>query len=463
MPTFSEQLEYLYALRTFGVKPGLARVRRMLAAVGQPQQSAQYLHIAGTNGKGSTAAMLAAILQDAGLRVGLFTSPHLASFCERIQVNGEPVAEADCGALLARVRAVAEADVDAGVDHATCFEIVTVAAALHFQSARCNVVVWETGLGGRLDATNAVESVVATVITPIALDHMQWLGPTIAAIAAEKAGIIRPGRPVFTNVTDAAAWHVIRTRCAKLQAPLTRVSETMLPADGTNIQALQYHYIPKGAAAFHLGMPALALADCAIGLRGQHQVANAALASAVAHWYLTPMPGADARSHIAAGLRLVHWPGRLQVLRECPLLVLDCAHNPHGCAAVREAVRAMQPGRWIVAFGVLADKNAAEMIAMLNTLADELWYVQPSNARALSCADAAAMCAQIVPAVPLTRHFASAQALLEHVAQTIDDPRPIIIAGSCYLAGEVLAQWHGQQRDGRGDDPVWLQTPVGTR
>jgi len=459
MPAFSEQLDYLYSLRTFGVKPGLARVRRLLAAVGQPQQAVPYIHIAGTNGKGSTAAMLAAILQAAGLRVGLFTSPHLASFCERIQINGTPVAESDCGAVLAHVRAVAEADISAGEDHATFFEIVTVAAALHFHNAKCQVVVWETGLGGRLDATNAVESVVASVITPIALDHMQWLGPTIESIAVEKAGIIRPGRPVFTNVPDPAALRVICARCAELQAPLTYVAESARPASEIDKKALQYHYISKGQAAFGLSMPALGIADCAIGLRGKHQVANAALASAVAHWYLQVKSIAGGSQHITTGLRNASWPGRIQVLRDQPLVVLDCAHNPHGCAALIEALREMHTGRWIVAFGALADKNAAEMLAMLNQIADELWYVPPSNARALSCADVNGLCKDNLPGIHISKNFASAPALVHHIAQTLNDPRPMVIAGSCYLAGDMLTTWHGQPRDARGDDPVRLNSP----
>ncbi len=456
MPTFSEQLEYLYSLRTFGVKPGLARVCRLLAAVGEPQQSSQYIHIAGTNGKGSTAVMLAAILQAAGLRVGLFTSPHLASFCERMQVNGAPVSEADCGALLAQVRAVAEADVDAGVDHATFFEIVTVAAALHFQCAQCEVVVWETGLGGRLDATNAVESVVASAITPIALDHTQWLGTTIESIATEKAGIIRPARPVFTNVPDNAALRVIRARCAELRAPLTHVSEALLPASGTNITALQYHYVSKGNAVFALSMPELDIAACAIALRGKHQVANAALACAVAYWYLQRKGISGVPQHIAAGLCTAHWPGRIHVLRQQPLLILDCAHNPHGCAALIEALREMWSGRWVVAFGALADKSAAEMIAMLNAVAAEMWYVQPSSARALSWNAVSDMCKDKLPGMHMTRQFASAQTLVQHIVTSWDDPRPIVIAGSCYLAGDVLAAWHGGERDRRGDDPVHL-------
>jgi len=211
--------------------------------------------------------------------------------------------------------------------------------------------------------------------------------------------------------------------------------------------------VALGQAAFNLSMPKLGITACTLGVRGKYQVANAALASTAAHWYLHQKSIADAPQHIATGLRTAHWPGRMQVLREQPLVILDCAHNPHGCTALLECLHEMRPGRWIVAFGALADKNVAEMIAMLQPIAEELWYVQPSNARAATRDDVTRM----LPGIQMHKHFASAQALVNHITQSWGDPRPLIIAGSCYLAGDVLQAWHGQRRDARGDDPVRLQ------
>jgi dihydrofolate synthase/folylpolyglutamate synthase len=450
MTALDAQLEYLYRLRTFGVKPGLARVRRMLAAVGNPQDACAYIHIAGTNGKGSTAAMLAAILQVAGLRVGLFTSPHLIDFRERMQVNGRLIPEADCAEVLACANAAAEADIEADTDHATFFEIVTVAAALHFQQAQCDVVVWETGMGGRLDATNAVKSIVASVITPIALDHMQWLGSTIEAIAAEKAGIIRAGVPVFANVPDAAALTVIHDQCRRLQTTLCVVCDAAPTGLAEDIVVYRYQYIHRGGLLWQVAIPDLHIASADIGLAGRHQVQNAALACVVANWILRDQP--KRLDCILTGLARTCWLGRLQTLQDSPLTILDCAHNPHGCAALVHALRDVQAKDWIVAFGALADKNVAQMLGSISSIAGEVWYVQPANPRALTAPEFANMCSSI--GVAYTRAFDDVPSLVRHIRGRHGDMRPIVIAGSCYLAGEVLAAWGGGQRDGRMDDPL---------
>src|ERR1041385_5310444 len=214
--TYPEAIQFLYDLRWFGLKLGLENTFKLAALAGNPQDKLRFIHVAGTNGKGSTCAMLESIYRASGLRVGLYTSPHLVSFRERIQVNRELIPEDDV------VRFVCEAQswlspFDAG-QHPTFFEIVTVIALRHFAEQKCDLVIWETGLGGRLDATNIVTP-LASVITNIGIDHSEWLGDTIEKIAAEKAGIIKPGVPVITAAAPGAGFEVIAAKARELRAP----------------------------------------------------------------------------------------------------------------------------------------------------------------------------------------------------------------------------------------------------
>ncbi len=204
-PGYSATIEFLYALRLFGAKFGLENTLKLAALAGNPQEKLRFIHVAGTNGKGSTCAMLESIYRAAGLRVGLFTSPHLVSFRERIQVNRQLISESDVVRLVEELQPLLK---HSGDDHPTFFELATVMALKFFAEQKCDLVIWETGLGGRLDATNIVTP-LASVITNIAFDHQQWLGDTLAKIAAEKAGIIKPGVPVVTAADEPEAWRVI--------------------------------------------------------------------------------------------------------------------------------------------------------------------------------------------------------------------------------------------------------------
>ena len=218
--TYAEAIQFLYALQVFGARPGLETTRRLAALASNPQDKLRFIHVAGTNGKGSTCAMLESIYRAAGLRVGLFTSPHLVSFRERIQVNRELIPAEDVARLVSEIQTgLSRFPAD---QHPTMFEVVTVVALRYFAEHRCDLVIWETGLGGRLDATNIVTP-MASVITNIGLDHQAWLGDTLAKIAAEKVGIIKPGVPVLTTERGAEACEVIETKARELNAPLTQV------------------------------------------------------------------------------------------------------------------------------------------------------------------------------------------------------------------------------------------------
>ncbi len=331
---YPEALAWLYSTQRFGIKLGLENTRLLLEALGRPERAGRFLHVAGTNGKGSVCAMLHAMLRAAGHRTGLYTSPHLVDFRERIRVDGERIPEPAVAAILTRLR-----DASATWPHApTYFEIVTALALRHFADARCEYVVLETGMGGRLDSTNAVTPVVS-VITPIAMDHAQWLGDTLEKIAAEKAGILKPGVPA-----------VSAPQSPEVAAVLTRAAPVAFVGES----------LPE---------------TFPLGLRGSHQRRNAALALAALRAAGIVVPAAAARE----GLAGVRWPGRFQVEGR---FVFDGAHNPHGSAQLvltwREIFGDEKP---VVIFGAVRDKTYPEMLRALSPLAEEFWFVPVDSPR----------------------------------------------------------------------------------
>ncbi|MDR3378267.1 MAG: bifunctional folylpolyglutamate synthase/dihydrofolate synthase, partial [Verrucomicrobiae bacterium] len=372
------------------------------ALAGDPQAKLRFIHVAGTNGKGSTCAILERIYRAAGLRVGLFTSPHLVSFRERIQVDRELISEVEVVRLTAELQPLLQqfpAD-----HHPTFFEVVTVMALRHFADQRCDLVIWETGLGGRLDATNIVTP-LASVITNIAYDHQQWLGDTLEKIAAEKAGIIKPGIPVVTATDAPGARRVIEQTAADRQAPLTHVD---------------------ARDAARLG--------CRPGLMGDHQKINAALALAVVE-VLQPMLPVGPES-IRDGLALVSWAGRLQLV-EGPggqMLLLDGAHNIAGATVLRAALeKNFIATPMVFIFGALADKKWSDICMILAPLADEVFVVPVASDRTARPADLAAAFRAANP-----RLRATVAADLPAALKACKDRRFIVITGSLYLVGEAL-------------------------
>lgn len=407
--TYAEALAHLHGLAVFGARFGLEPTRRLAAALGNPQEKLRFIHVAGTNGKGSTCAMLESIYRAAGLRVGLFTSPHLVSFRERMQVNRELIAEAEVARLVGEVFRfqVSAFSGDAEGAPLTFFEFVTVMALKYFAQQRCDVVIWETGLGGRLDATNIVTP-LASVITNIALDHQQWLGDTLAKIAAEKAGIIKPGVPVLTGVNAPEALTVIREAAERVGSELTLVADDL--GDGAQI-----------------GAP--------VALRGAHQQRNAALAVAVVRALQTKLPVSEAA--LREGLATVRWAGRLQRVKfgEREFL-LDGAHNLDGVQALAVALKAEFAGSpFALVLGMLADKDCEAMGRVLAPLTGRIAAVAVNSNRSVAPAVLAGICRPANPAACVTTHGALADAL----AALGQEPR-VVIAGSLYLIGEALEQ-----------------------
>jgi dihydrofolate synthase / folylpolyglutamate synthase len=377
--SYAELLAELRGLRRFGVRPALGPTREALFRLGDPQESLRIAHVAGTNGKGSTAAMIDAAMQAAGRRTGLYTSPHLSRFTERIRVNGREISREDVVRLARVVRGAAP--------ELTFFETATCVALLYFAERRVDVAVLETGLGGRLDATNVVRPAV-TVVTRIGLDHTEHLGADVLAVAREKAGIMKPDVPGLA-VADGPERDVLIEGARSVGAPLRLLGRDFPSHQGS------------------------------LGLPGEHQRENAALAREAAS-----VLGAQ-KDAIARGLGSVRWPGRLEHVGR---FVLDCAHNPQAAAALAAAV-----GRTdALIFGCLQDKDAAGMLAALQ--ADEVWFVRPRTDRARDPAE-------LVPRCPGARVASLAEALERASRGTV------LLTGSTYLVGEARELLLGEEPD----------------
>ena len=413
--TYGEAVARILALRggeRVGMRPGLERIEAVLDAIGRPEQAFTIAQVGGTNGKGSISAMLAAMLQAAGRRVGLYTSPHLAHYRERIRVDGRPISESDfvdgvdaLGTLITRL-------------DLTVFEAGTALALDHFCRARVDVAVLEVGLGGRLDATTVGKPRVV-VLGPIDYDHQHELGDTLALIATEKAAIIRSG-VAFSARQDPAAEAVITRRAAETGVPLS--------LEGRDLRVTPLGFTLEVQRVYLEG-PDWRIPDVACGLLGVYQPGNALLAAAAAR-ELGAAEGA-----IRAGLRGARWPGRFQIFRRDPLVVLDGAHNPAGARALAASLRAYFPGRPVTfVIGVLADKDAGGILAALRPLAARVILTASANPRAAAPEALRAL-------LPAGARVDTARSPQDALAMAIaEDPHGIVcVAGSLSLIGDVLA------------------------
>lgn len=405
----------------------LDRMRHLLARLGNPHQRLRILHVAGTKGKGSTSALLASILRQAGYRTGLFTSPHLVHVHERFQVDGHPLAESELTHLLSEIRA---ASLD--VPDLTFFEICTAVGFLHFVRRRVEVAVLEVGLGGRFDSTNVCTPEVA-LITSISIDHTKQLGSTLASIAFEKAGIVKPGRPTISGAVVPESRQVIEDICRERRAPLFELERDF-----------SFAYRP-GQVTTTATVPArLAVttrrrtwADLELNLLGRHQAANAALAIATVE--LLQARGWPIREEaVRRGLAQVCWPARLEVVRRSPLVVLDCAHN---VASVETVVRTLEesfpPGRRVLVFASSSDKDVAGMARVLAPHFSAIVVTRyTTNTRAVAPEQLVATFAQVGANATATATPAEAWAV---AAQLAGPDALVCVTGSVFLAGEVRA------------------------
>ena len=372
--TYAQALGFLQQLAQFGYNFGLERIKELLRRAGSPQQKLKVIHIGGTNGKGSVAVMVNAILQKAGYRVGLFTSPHLHSYTERIRINGAAISETKMAALIEWFKPMLLAMVKEGYEHPTEFEVLTALALKYFADEKVDLVVLEVGLGGTIDSTNVITYPLVSVITNVGKDHMQYLGNTITAIARDKAGIIREHGIVITAAHHPEALAVISQICAQKEATLYRV--------GQDITWQQQYLSPSGGVFNYQGL-LNSYTGLKVSLPGRHQLENAATAVAVIEAAVLHHGLKVNSSCIRHGLASAKWPGRLEIVHRQPLIILDGAHNYDGATSLRRALEEVFVyNNLILVIGMLADKEREKVVALLAPLAAAVIVTRPDNPRA---------------------------------------------------------------------------------
>ncbi len=400
---------------------GLDRTRTLLHALGDPQKSLRFVHVAGSNGKGSTCAMLEAILRRAGYRTGLYTSPYIENFRERIQLSGEPIPGDRLAAVTERVAAAAEAM----EDHPSQFELVTAVGMVYFAEAGCDIVVLEVGMGGALDSTNVIDAPEAAVITNLGLEHTEYLGGTLAEIARTKAGIVKPGTACVLYDADPEASSVVEAVCREKNVPLTRADFSALHILSSSLDGQRITY--RGA-------------DYDLALLGPHQARNAAVVLETIN-VLRHRGWTVPAEAVAAGLSHVRWPARMEVLGRKPLFLLDGGHNPQCAEALARSLGELLPERkFAFLLGVLADKDLAGILAPILPLGDQFFCLTPQSDRALPAGDLAERLAALGHDA---RAFDDISAGISTALEAAGEEGVVVSFGSLYLAGAVRSAFPG--------------------
>ena len=442
--TYSEALVYIHSTCWKGSRPGLSRTIDLMNRLGNPQDGLKFIHVAGTNGKGSTSAMLASVLGRAGYRVGLYTSPFILRFNERMRIDGVDIPDDELAALTELVKPHA----DAMEDSPTEFELITAIALCYFAKHRCDYVVFEVGMGGRLDSTNIIsaDTVVASIITGIAMDHTAFLGDTPEKIAAEKAGIIKPGVPVVYGGNHppvgedapspeaiscgqaASCGQVIREKAAEVGAPYLETDHAKL----SNIRADLF------GADFDFGERK----GLHIPLAGLYQPHNAANVLTVID-LLIARGLAIPEEAIREGLASVYWPGRFEILSKSPLIIADGGHNPEGIdAAIASLKEYFKEDKILLLTGVMADKDYTHMVARMGEVTARAFCVRPANDRALD-ADKYAEAFRAI-GIPAEGYATVAEGVAAASEVALREGKALLCLGSLYMYGEVRAAVLGE-------------------
>ncbi|MBR5923084.1 MAG: bifunctional folylpolyglutamate synthase/dihydrofolate synthase [Clostridia bacterium] len=410
--TYKEALDYIHAVGFFGSKPGLERIRELCRLLGDPQKGLDFIHVAGTNGKGSVCSMLSEILTSAGLKTGLYTSPFVSFFEERIRVCGKPIPKRRLAGIIEKVKTCA----DRMADRPTEFEIITAAAFVYYREEKCDAVVLETGLGGRLDATNIIEKPLAAVITGISLDHKAVLGDTEEKIAAEKGGIIKPDIPLVLARCGEAAKSAILGIAESKNAPVTEVDYGKLTGKAFSLDGCRFDMPPYG--------------EVRLSLAGVYQADNAAVAITAAEVLKSrglPIKNKD----IIAGVKKAKWDARFEVISKSPLTVYDGAHNAEGAAALAENIRVLLGSRVILLAGVMADKDYSLIAETLSPLTEHVFTVTPETLRALPCGKFARVFASL--GVDATPCDSIEKGVCQAVAAAKETGLPLVLSGTLYM------------------------------
>lgn len=421
---YQEALQYISSVNWKGCVPGLERITQLLQKLGNPQDSLKFVHIGGTNGKGSTAAFISHILRQAGYKTGLFISPYIEVFNERMQINNQNISDQELAQITTYVRPYADEMEDAPTE----FELNTAIAMVYFQRNHCDIAVLEVGMGGEFDATNVIRFPEAAIITAIGLDHMEYLGDTVQKIAATKAGIIKPGCDVVLYRQGEDVTEVIRERCRQQGAKLYLSEPDTLELLSSDIEG-QVFQSPYGRLF--------------ISLAASYQKNNLAVALKAIE-ILKARGFQITQEDIRKGLAATKWPGRFEILSKDPLFIVDGAHNPHGMTAAVQSLKDVLQGRKVILiFGVLADKDYEKMLELLLPLAQKIFCVSPDSARALNARDLAETIRQLFRTakepkeIPEVRSFSGVGEAIDAAFAAASQQDVICALGSLYMIGDI--------------------------
>ncbi len=415
---YSEAIEYIHSVNWMFCNPGLDRVRALCQKLGDPQDRLRFIHVAGTNGKGSFCAMTDSILRQAGYRVGLFTSPYILEFNERMRIDGESISNDELCELVEMIKPIA----DEMEDKPTEFELITALAFLYFARNDCDIVVLECGLGGRLDATNVIKTPVLSVITGIALDHISILGDTVEKIAAEKAGIIKKDVPVLWCGNDSSAEAVIKERADGVGSEMLTVDRRML----------KIHDMTLDGTVFDFGD----IKNIDLSLLGTYQPENAANALTAVR-FLRDNGYDIPDSAVRKGMRSVKWNARFEVISKEPLVIADGGHNPEGIDGAVESIKNyFGEDRICIVTGVMADKDYRYMASRISDVAKQVFCLTPDNPRALKAEKYAEVFERL--GVSSTACDSVDEAVECALEWSQENNTPIVSLGSLYMYSEVL-------------------------
>lgn len=426
---FAEVMDFIQAASWQGSRLGLERIQKLMALLGDPQKQLRFIHVAGTNGKGSVCAMLSEILIQAGYTTGLYTSPHLFRINERMKINGKEITDEEISAIAERVQPA----VEQMEDQPTEFERITAMALVYFQQKKCDVVVLEVGLGGRLDSTNVIDTPDVAVITNIALEHTEVLGDTLEKIAAEKAGIIKQGTHVVLSAQSAEVETVIRRVCGERGCPLCVTDPTVEQPVACSLEGQQLNYRERKNLQLHL--------------IGEYQYKNAAVALDVVDTLTKQCGYTISEQAVRDGFASVEWPGRFEVLQQNPLVLVDGAHNPDGVAELAKCLKTYLPDpKMTMVMGVMADKDYTDMIRMIAPFANEFIAVMPDSHRALP-AEKLKENIEKLTGIP-TRLGGEVRKGMSLAMENKSEKDIICAFGSLYQVGDIRAFF------GRTDQPI---------
>ncbi len=421
---YQEALEYINDKNKYGSRLGLDSIGKLLSLLNNPQEGLKYIHIGGTNGKGSTSSYLAHLLEAGGYKVGLFTSPYIERFNERIQINGQDIPDEILGRITSLIKEKADIMVEEGFEHPTTFEIVTAIGFMYFKEEKVDYVVLEVGLGGRYDSTNIISSPLVSVITTIDYDHIDVLGDTLDKIAYQKAGIIKEKSIVVSYPQEEEALGVIKEVTEEKNAEfyLTPMENIIVKEISDSGARFDYHY-----GNIHMD-------NIKISMLGEYQVYNATLALTTLLVLKEKGLVDISEEQIREGLQKTKWPGRLEVMRRNPIFLIDGAHNVQGIAQLKKAINLFEYKNLILGVGILKDKDSSHMVELLAPMADKIVVTEVNMPRKLDAEELAKEIAKYNENVFIEKDIKKA---VERTLEIAEEDDMIVFGGSLYLIGEV--------------------------